>query len=184
MIEQDIRLDLEQTAISGETFVTLLASPGQIERLGELGVLSLEQLQAGRQAGGLAVKLPQHLVEEFERGRLSLAGPSRSEQAGLTSAAHTSSGEMAQIERLAGLIEGAGLGLPASLFIASNRPLNFFASQFLLALQPISRLLLGPKDPFGDYSRLLEKRSNLDFLLDRLTGRASGSRLKKKKEPR
>jgi hypothetical protein len=66
---------------------------------------------------------------------------------------------------LAQRIDTAGLNIPARLFIASNRPLSFFASQLLLMVQPVSGLALGAKDPTARYSRLLEKRTNLDYLL-------------------
>lgn len=152
-----------------QPFVTVEANLAQIERLGELGALTSEQLEAGRKAGKMQVNLPAHLVKEFERGKEAteaLPVAPLDALAGLETA--DPAAEKAELERLAHQINEAGMNTMARLFIATNRPLSFFASQFLLMLQPVSRLTLGAKDPTGRYSRLLEKRANLDYLLTRL----------------
>ncbi len=130
-----------------EEIMRLQIGPAQVEQLAALGVLSEAQLQAGRQAGGLNIGLPAHLVQQFQQ---------------------TSEIEKVELETLARRIDNLGLNGPARLFLASNRPLSFFASQILLLAQPFSRLALGAKDPTGRYSHLLEDRHNLDWLIARL----------------
>ena len=123
--------------------ITVSATPAQVEELARLGVLSSEQVAAGRAAGGLAVQLPAKLAEEWlDQER--------------------------QLTELAERIHKAGLNGPARLFLAAGRPLSFIGSQTLLLVQPLSRLLFGEHDSAGRYSRLLENRANVDRLLARL----------------
>lgn len=170
------------TIAEPESFITVEAGLAQIERLAELGVLTPAQLEAGRKAGGLQVRIPAGLVAEFERvqpktatlpeplpdAQLNPTALSRPALEFLNVAALNPAEEKVELERLACWIDEAGMNSMARLFIATNRPLSFFASQFLLMVQPVSRLALGAKDPTGRYSRLLEKRANLDYLLNRL----------------
>ncbi|NWJ97123.1 MAG: hypothetical protein HXX20_15165 [Chloroflexi bacterium] len=165
---------------SPEPYVTIQAGLPVVERLAELGVLSAAELVAGREAGGLAVRLPAYLVEEFQQkqAKTSAAPTQRVVLPPLASPTGLSAeqlpvtlnplDETAALERLAQRIDRAGLSSLARLFITSNRPLSFFASQILLLAQPVSSLALGAKDPTGRYSRLLEDRANLDWLLARL----------------
>lgn len=120
----------------------------QLERLVSLKALTPEQAQAGRQAGGLEVRIPAQLVEEFRQSQFDP--------------------DKAELEKVARRIDQAGLSGPARLFLASNRPLSFFGSQLLLLAQPFSKMAFGPQDPAGRYSRLLEDRQNVDWLMARL----------------
>jgi hypothetical protein len=158
-----------------ELYTNLEAGPAQIERLAQLGVLTQAELEAGRNAGGLSVRVPTRLVAEFEQNQAQMvatpavanvASSSGVEQLTVPSAEFKD--DAAEIERLARRIDESGMNGVARLFIASNRPLSFFASQLLLLVQPVSRFTLGIKDPTGRYSRLLENRANLDKLLNRL----------------
>lgn len=124
-------------------YITVRADAIQIEKLAKLGVLSAEQLAAGRQAGGLEVRLPAAQVQNFLK-------PSQT------------------LNELALRIHKAGLTDAARLFVAAGRPLSFFGSQLLLLAQPISKLAFGQKDPLGHYSHLLEDRHNVDLLLTEL----------------
>ncbi len=153
-----------------EPLLTMVAGPEQIERLATLGVLTAAQLEAGRKAGGLAVSVPARLVKEFQAN-------SQAEFETLLN------NELAEIEKLVQRINAAGLNRAARLFIGSGRPLSFFASQLLLMAQPVAKLTLGQKDFTGQYSRLLEKRSNLDYLLIRLEELNPKPKPKKKERP-
>jgi hypothetical protein len=161
--------------INTKTYVTFQAGPSQIERLAELGVLSAAELEAGRNAGGMAVRVPAQLVAEFEQGQKSAVSTELPAPASLSSNpgnmeifASNSQDAAAEIERLARWLDDAGLNGPARMFVSANRPLSFFASQFLLLVQPMSKLALGVNDQTGRYSRLLENRTNVDLLLARL----------------
>jgi hypothetical protein len=159
---------------SSEAYITIQAGPDQIEQLAALGVLNDAQVEAGRKAGGLAVRVPAEAVADFKRNQTESSGmpdliilsATQNEPVARFVTEKIGMGdETAEIERLARRIDEAGLNTAARLFVASNRPLSFFASQFLLLVQPVSRLTLGTKDPTGRYSRLLENRANLDHLL-------------------
>ncbi len=130
-----------------EDLIAIRANREQIERLARLGALTEAQLEAGRKAGGLEIRLPARLVEEFRQ---------------------TQDPAKAELERLARRIDQTGLNGPARLFLAANRPLSFFGSQILLLAQPVSKLAFGSKDRLGLYSDLLEDRHNVDWLLARL----------------
>ncbi len=158
-----------------EPYTSLEAGPAQIERLAQLGVLTQAEVEAGRKAGGISVRVPTRLIAEFEQGQVQvvavpavvhLVSSGAFEQ--LNAQPDTAPDDAAEIERLARRIDESGMNGVARLFIASNRPLSFFASQLLLLVQPVSRFTLGIKDPTGRYSRLLENRANLDALLNRL----------------
>jgi hypothetical protein len=136
--------DDSQAQSTQEAMVSVKINREQVEELVRLGALSEEQAEAGRKAGGLEVWLPARLVDEFKKP------------------------EQVELERLAQQIEKAGLSGAARLLLATNRPLSFFGSQLLLMAQPFSRLALGAKDPTGRYSRLLEDRRNVDWLMARL----------------
>lgn len=162
---------------SSEAYITVQAGPDQIEQLAALGVLSVAQADAGRKAGGLVVRVPADAVADFKRSQndtenepslIVLSATQNEPVARFVTEKLSVADESAEIEQLARRIDEAGLNAAARLFIASNRPLSFFASQFLLLVQPVSRLTLGTKDPTGRYSRLLENRANLDHLLARL----------------
>ncbi len=123
--------------------ITIEAGPAQIEELARLGAITPQQLADGRAAGGLAIRLPGHFVNQWHR-------------------------QQKQLEELAQRIHSAGLSRPARLFLAAGRPLSFLGSQLLLVAQPIARLIFGQHDQTGTYSGLLENRENIDRLLARL----------------
>lgn len=138
----------QSEALTPSELVSVRVGSEQLERLVSLGALTEVQAQAGRAAGGLEIRLPANLVAEFRQAQTDPA--------------------KAELEKLAQRIDQAGLNGPARLFLASNRPLSFFGSQLLLVAQPFSKLAFGSQDPAGRYSRLLEDRHNVDWLMARL----------------
>jgi len=135
--------------------VTIRADLTQIEELARFGALTSAQADLGRAAGGLLVTVNAGLVADFQAQTLAdKAEPTH----------HTELAGMAQ------WIDEAGLNVPARVLLAGGRPVSFVSSQFLLMLQPLAKLGLGtkPADRLGSYSRLLEHRSNLDELMQRL----------------
>lgn len=150
MLSENIPLDsnhAETAPLSSDEYINIRVNPAQIDQLRRLGALDLIQAEAGRRAGGMNVAVPARLVARF-----------RQENAAKT----------AEIEKLARRLNAAGLTTPARLFLSAGRPLNFFGSQMLLLVQPVSRLLFREQDPTGRFYELLEDRENVDRLLRRL----------------
>jgi hypothetical protein len=71
------------------------------------------------------------------------------------------------IEDLAHRLDSWRLTAPAIAFLEAHKPLGFFASQTLLAFQPLLTLLLGDV-AVEDYAALLEDRSSLERMISRL----------------
>jgi hypothetical protein len=138
---------LEDSPLSGEETVTIRVNPVQLEQLRRLGVVDEAQAAAGRQAGGMQVSVSARLVKQFQQENES---------------------NIAALEKLARRIHDSGMAVPARLFLVAGRPLSFFGSQVLLLAQPASKLLFKAQDHTAQYSRLLEDRANVDWLLRRL----------------
>lgn len=98
-----------------------------------------------------------------------------------------STGEKEILERLAAQIHGRGLSSPAILWLQSNRHMNWFGSQFMVAFQPIFDMahpllnsflrVLGLNVPLEDYPKLqsaFEKRYSVEYLVQRLEALAAG----------
>lgn len=131
-----------------EEYITIRAKGEQLEKLAALGVLSEAQLEAGRQAGGLEVRLPAGQVAEFQNRQA--------------------------LEELAARLEAGGWSRPARLFLTAGRPLSFFGSQLLLMVQPVSKVALGQSDLVGRWQALLEDRRNVDYLVNCLENLEQG----------
>ncbi|HEX2914018.1 MAG TPA: hypothetical protein VH186_24655 [Chloroflexia bacterium] len=130
-----------------EEYLVVQANLEQLEKLASLGVLTAEQVEAGKRHGGLEVRLPAHLVAQF-------VTPEQYDRL--------------EIQQFARQLDRAGLNPAARLFLSAGRPLSFFGSQLLLLAQPLSQIAYGEKDPAGRFSRLLEDRRNVDYLLTEL----------------
>jgi len=59
------------------------------------------------------------------------------------------------------------MAAPAVLFLELNKPLSFVASQSLIVLTPFLAPFLGLENVHR-YSRLLEKRENVELLIERI----------------
>lgn len=71
------------------------------------------------------------------------------------------------LERLAHGVVARGLEIPALVLIESMRPLNFFASQALLAFSPIVRMV-ADADDLNRVAEALEDRRTVQKLADRI----------------
>ncbi len=71
------------------------------------------------------------------------------------------------LERIAQGIVRRGMAAPAVLFLELNKPLSFVASQSLVVLTPFLAPFVGVENVHR-YSRLLEKRENVERLIDRI----------------
>ena len=71
------------------------------------------------------------------------------------------------LTRVATLIRKRGLSTPAIFALESVRPLSFVASQALVVLGPLIQALLPLKD-YDTFCEALERRENLDWLIDHL----------------
>jgi hypothetical protein len=151
----------------GDSFVTIQANPEQARRLLELGAISESQARHAEEAGGLLVRIPTSLLEEY-KAHETLSVPYAGDIPGVLQAVKAPGGDEAELEKMAQWLHNSGLNTAARLFLASNRPLSFVGSQLFLAVQPIARLAFGLNNPTGRWSSLLENRANLDRLIDRL----------------
>lgn len=70
-------------------------------------------------------------------------------------------------EDLAHRLDGWRMTTPAIAFLEAHKPLGFFASQTLLALQPLLTLFLGDVR-VAEYAALLEDRNGLELVINRL----------------
>lgn len=71
------------------------------------------------------------------------------------------------LERIAQGIVQRGMSAPAVLFLEMNKPLTFVASQSLLVLTPFLAPFVGLENVYR-YSRILEKRDNVERLIERI----------------
>ncbi|MER3474676.1 MAG: hypothetical protein C4335_11735 [Armatimonadota bacterium] len=71
------------------------------------------------------------------------------------------------LERIARAIVQKGMSAPAVLFLELNKPLSFVASQSLIVLTPFLAPFVGIHNVHR-YSRLLEKRENVERLIERI----------------
>ncbi len=71
------------------------------------------------------------------------------------------------LERIAQGIVQRGMAAPAVLFLELNKPLSFVASQSLIVLTPFLAPFVGLENVHR-YSRLLEKRENVELLIERI----------------
>lgn len=71
------------------------------------------------------------------------------------------------LERIAQGIVRRGMAAPAVLFLELNKPLSFVASQSLIVLTPFLAPFVRIENVHR-YSRLLEKRENVERLIERI----------------
>ncbi len=71
------------------------------------------------------------------------------------------------LEKIAQGVVRRGMAAPAVLFLELNKPLSFVASQSLIVLTPFLAPFVGV-DNVHRYSRLLEKRENVERLIERI----------------
>ncbi len=156
------------------SYVTFYASIPQVEQLYTLGAISWTLAEEARQAGGLKVKLPAHVYKAFleneEIGKNLESFPKPEKQATNLPTNNLPVKEQELLEELAQRIHKTGMDSPARLFLTTNRPMSFVGSQVMVAAQPMAQMLFGKggSEWLAKYSHLLEKRSNLDWLMLRL----------------
>ena len=71
------------------------------------------------------------------------------------------------ISNLANDIVQRGLSVPAVFFLESTKYVSFIGSQFLVFLGPIATCFIN-NQKYYDFTTLLEKRSNIDFLINEI----------------
>ena len=71
------------------------------------------------------------------------------------------------IDRLVKIIVDRGLTSPATAALESSRPYTFLGSQFLAFAKPFAQLVLPGRD-YQRFTEIMEKRSSIDLILDRL----------------
>jgi hypothetical protein len=72
------------------------------------------------------------------------------------------------IEKIATKIVGRRLSVPAVLFLEVMKPLNFFGAQTLNFFGPIIESMLKKDNRFYDFTAFLEKRENIEAVLQRI----------------
>tara|TARA_B100000287_G_C19941364_1_gene506575 strand:- start:83 stop:343 length:261 start_codon:yes stop_codon:yes gene_type:complete len=71
------------------------------------------------------------------------------------------------ISNLANDIVQRGLSVPAVFFLESTKYVSFIGSQFLVFLGPIATCFIN-NQKYYDFTTLLEKKSNIDFLINEI----------------
>ena len=71
------------------------------------------------------------------------------------------------IDDLARRLDSWNLSTPAIAFLEAHKPLSFFASQTLLAFQPLLTMFLGEAS-IGEYATLLEDPGSVERVICRL----------------
>jgi len=71
------------------------------------------------------------------------------------------------ISDLANDIVQRGLSVPAVFFLESTKYVSFIGSQFLVFLGPIATCFIN-NQKYYDFTTLLEKKSNIDFLINEI----------------
>ena len=71
------------------------------------------------------------------------------------------------ISDLANDIVQRGLSVPAVFFLESTKYVSFICSQFLVFLGPIATCFIN-NQKYYDFTTLLEKKSNIDFLINEI----------------
>ena len=71
------------------------------------------------------------------------------------------------ISNLANDIVQRGLSVPAIFFLESTKYVSFIGSQFLVFLGPIATCFIN-NQKYYDFTTLLEKKSNIDFLINEI----------------
>jgi hypothetical protein len=73
----------------------------------------------------------------------------------------------ALIDRLVKIIVDRGLTAPATAALEASRPYTFLGSQFMAFAKPFAQLVLPGRD-YQRFTEIMEKRSSIDLILDRL----------------
>ena len=84
------------------------------------------------------------------------------------------------IDDVATQVVKRGLEAPAILFLEMNKPITYIASQGLIVFMPFLAPFFGT-DKVGRYSRFLQKRENVERLIDRIEEMSEERRIEKKK---
>lgn len=71
------------------------------------------------------------------------------------------------ISNLAKEIVDRGMAVPAIFFLESTKYISFIGSQFLVFLGPIATCFINNKK-YYNFAEILEKKSNIDFLLNEI----------------
>ena len=71
------------------------------------------------------------------------------------------------ISNLAQEIVNRGMSVPAIFFLESTKYISFIGSQFLIFLGPIATCFVN-NQKYYDFTKILEKKSNIEFLLNEI----------------
>ena len=71
------------------------------------------------------------------------------------------------ISDLAKEIVNRGMSVPAIFFLESTKYISFIGSQFLVFLGPIATCFINT-NKYYDFTKILEKKSNIEFLLNEI----------------
>ena len=85
------------------------------------------------------------------------------------------------VDTVADKVVTYGMTVPALLFLESVRPLNFIGSQAMLMFQPFLNVFFNAAD-LEAFSKFLEKRENLEYLMRAIEDREEQKDLKTEKE--
>ena len=90
--------------------------------------------------------------------------------------------EKEMIDKIAGKIVSRRLSVPAVLFMEVLKPLNFLGAQTLNFFGPIIESLMKPGNRYYDFTEFLEKRENIERILQRIEESKMNYHLNQKKE--
>jgi hypothetical protein len=88
----------------------------------------------------------------------------------------------ALIDKIAKKVSDRGLETPAVLFLEMHKPLTFLASQSLIVSSPLTGPILG-MERVGNAAKLLEKRENIELLIQKIEELAANRQARKTPKP-
>ena len=84
------------------------------------------------------------------------------------------------LSRLAGKIVERGWTVPAILFLESVKPLNYIGSQAMVGFEPFAEAVFRNIKDYNLFRRMMEKRDNVERLLQKIEELDAGQFLKEK----
>jgi len=85
------------------------------------------------------------------------------------------------VAKLAGAVVSRNLTAPAIFFLESMKPLSFIGSQVMVFLDPLVRAVFDIKG-YNDVRLMLERRENVDLLLQEIERQDAALRAKRREE--
>ncbi len=89
--------------------------------------------------------------------------------------------EQLLVDRLAEAVVRRGMAPPALMFLECSRPLNYVASQFLVFIAPLARLVFDPEQ-YKTLTGFLEKRGSIETLCRRIEELADEPKVRGQRE--